>query len=77
MHTGTMNIYMYMYMYIHVHDQRRQHTIQHNNTRDKLFFPKKNELPQVGFEPTTLCSLDMYMYMYIVCSSLTNTSMAC
>ena len=24
----------------------------------KSFFPKKNWLPQVGFEPTTLCSLD-------------------
>ena len=32
---------------------------QINSTRlRKSFFPKKNWLPQVGFEPTTLCSLD-------------------
>ena len=46
---------------------KQQHPRQH-------FFPKKNELPQVGFEPTTLCSLDecsamhidVVMYMYTV-----------
>ena len=37
-------------------------TNQHNTTiqqhQRKLLFPKKHELPQVGFKPTTICSLD-------------------
>ena len=30
-------------------------------------FPRKNELPRVGLEPTTLYTLDgaLYMYMYM------------
>ena len=51
-------LYMYMYIYMIKRDNIQSNTIQHSNTRDKLFFPKKNELPQVGFEPTTLCSLE-------------------
>ena len=43
-------------MYMIKRDNIQSNTIQHNNTGDKLFFPKKTELPQVGFEPTTLCS---------------------
>ena len=59
--------YMCIYMYmtarhvqynVHVytvHDEHtRQQTQQHNDTRDNSF---EIELPQVGFEPTTLCSL--------------------
>ena len=38
--------------------QTKQHnTTQHNDTRDNNLFSKK-KLPQVGLEPTTLCSLD-------------------
>ena len=37
---------------------------QHNTPKSAVTFPKKNELPRVGFEPTTLCTLDR-MYMYI------------
>ena len=29
-------------------------------------FPKKNELPRVGLEPTTLYILDMYMHVYLI-----------
>ena len=36
---------------------KQYNTTQYNNTRDKSFFPKKNELPQVGFGTMTLCSL--------------------
>ena len=32
---------------------------QHNSTTpEEDFFSEKNQLPQVGLEPTTLCSLD-------------------
>ena len=55
-------------------DNIQSNTIQHNNTQDKLFFPKKNELPQVGF---ALCSLDrvlyMYMYIHVLCNACTCT----
>ena len=50
-------------MYIHVHEQltrqqtKQHNTTQHNDTRDNNLFSKK-KLPQVGLEPTTLCSLD-------------------
>ena len=49
---------MYMYM-MNTGDNKQSNTIQHNTTTPETTpFPKKNELPQVGFEPTTLCSLD-------------------
>ena len=45
---------MYMYM-MNTGDNKLSNT---NTThRDNSFFPK-NELPQVAFEPTILCSLD-------------------
>ena len=47
--------------YVHEQLTRQQtkqyNTTQHNNTRDNNLFSKK-KLPQVGLEPTTLCSLD-------------------
>ena len=36
------------------------------STPKAVTFPKKNELPQVGLEPTTLYTLDLYMYMYLI-----------
>ena len=47
---------------------------QHNSTtHEEDFFLEKNQLPQVGLEPTTLCSLDqvttswhMYAYNHVV-----------
>ena len=53
--------YIIMYIqYIYTTTVRQQskpiqhNTTQYNSTRDNSFFPKKNELPQVRFEPTTL-----------------------
>ena len=49
---------MYVYM-INQTSRRLNKAKQIKSTRlRKSFFPKKNWLPQVGFEPTTLCSLD-------------------
>ena len=48
-----------------------------HSTPKAVTFPRKNELPQVGLEPTTLYTLDralymyMYMYMYVEAGSLT------
>ena len=51
-----------MCTYVHMINQtsrRLNKAKQIKSTRlRKSFFPKKNWLPQVGFEPTTLCSLD-------------------
>ena len=44
----------YMYMY-------KQKAKQHN-TPKTVIFRKKNELPRVGFEPTTLHTLDRILY---------------
>ena len=35
-----------------------------HSTPKTVTFPKKNELPQVGLEPTTLCTLDRALYQY-------------
>ena len=51
------------YPSLHLHEQltrqqtKQHNTTQHNDTRDNNLFSKK-KLPQVGLEPTTLCSLD-------------------
>ena len=37
-----------------------------HSTPKAVTFPDKTELPQVGLEPTTLYTLDMYMYMYVL-----------
>ena len=40
-------------------DNKQSNTIQHNTTTpETTLFSKENELSQVGFEPTTLHSLD-------------------
>ena len=36
-----------------------------HSTPKAVTFPKKNELPRVGLEPTTLYTLDMYMYIQL------------
>ena len=59
----------YMYIYIHVlmkegrskQGQTNNKAKQHS-TPKALTFPKKNELPQVGLEPTTLYTLDRALY---------------
>ena len=33
-----------------------------HSTAKAVTFPKKNELPRVGLEPTTLCTLDRVLY---------------
>ena len=54
---------IYLCLQVHVHEQltrqqtKQHNTTQHNDTRDNNLFSKK-KLPQVGLEPTTLCSLD-------------------
>ena len=53
----TFYIYMYMYM-INQTSRRLNKAKQINSTRLRKSFPKKNWLPQVGFELTTFCSLD-------------------
>ena len=47
-----MKFHVHIYMYIHV-QKAKQHS-----TPKAVTFPKKNELPRVGFEPTTLYTLD-------------------
>ena len=45
--------------------RRQRHNKQANYTQDSSFFQrKKEELPWVGFEPMTLCSLDEREWMY-------------
>ena len=39
-------------------------TRQSNSTPKAVTFPRKNELPQVGLEPTTLYTLDRALYMH-------------
>ena len=54
------------YIYMYVHDKQTSRYLpnihketQHNSTTpEEDFFSEKNQLPQVGLEPTTLCSLD-------------------
>ena len=51
-------------------DQTNNKVKQHS-TPKAVTFPKKNELPRVGLEPTTLYTpgrdMHVYIYMYIVC----------
>ena len=44
----------------------KQTTRQSNTAhpRQSYTFPKKNELPRVGLEPTTLYTLDRALYVY-------------
>ena len=49
--------------------QGQTNKAKQHSTPKAVTFPRKNELPRVGFEPTILHTLDMYMYMYISCGS--------
>ena len=63
---------------IHVHvlmrDEKERRKKQTNNkakqhrTPEAVTFPKKNELPQVGLEPTTLYTLDRALYHVATCT---------
>ena len=44
-----------------------------HSTPKAVTFPKKNELPRVGLEPTTLYTLDMYVHVY-TCTCTSHTS---
>ena len=58
---------------------RSKQTARQSNTAHPIkavTFSKKNELPQVGLEPTTLYTLDRaHMYMYSVCVQYYVTSL--
>ena len=55
-----------MYIHVYIHDKQRDNkATQYNNTQDNSF-SKEKLAAQVGFKPTTPCSLDkLYMYMYV------------
>ena len=69
----TTSIYI---IHVHVHvlmrdERRKEERSKQDQTNNKakqhstpkaVNFPKKNELPQVGLEPTTLYSLDRALY---------------
>ena len=42
----------------------KQNKAKQHSTPKAVTFPKKNELPRVGLEPTTLYTLDRALYMY-------------
>ena len=45
--------------------RKKKQTNPKNNIAPKaVTFPKKNELPRVGLEPTTLYTLDRVLYHY-------------
>ena len=49
-------------------EERSKQTTKQSNTahpRQSVTFPKKNELPRVGLEPTTLYTLDRMLYQYV------------
>ena len=59
----------YMYMYMKNSNHETLKAIQHNTsaTHPRQSFSKKNELPQVGLQPTTFCilircTLQTYIY---------------
>ena len=69
--TIILSYYMYMYIYVilHVHlchchilmrDERRKE--ERHSTPNAITFPKKDELPRVGLEPTILYTLDRVLY---------------
>ena len=67
-----------LFLHILMRDERRKeerskqgqtNKAKQHSTPNAVTFPKKNELPQVGFEPTTLYTLDRAfytMYMYVL-----------
>ena len=44
---------------------KQQGNLKQHSTPKAVTFPKKNELPRVGLEPTTLYMFIYYMYMFI------------
>ena len=70
-------MYAHTYTYVHnVHvngrcrrkqarSYKQQGKATQHSTPKAVTFPKKNELPQVGLEPTTLYTLDMYIHVLI------------
>ena len=57
-----------MYM-MNIQDNKQSNTIQHNTPTPKTAQREMSYIPPVGFEPTTLCSLDE-------CSSTEGAQMA-
>ena len=61
--------------YVLMRDERRKeerskqgqtnNKAKQHSTPKAVTFPKKNELPQVGLEPTTLYTLDRALYHYV------------
>ena len=43
-------------------NKQTQHKAKQHSTPKAVTFPRKNELPQVGLEPTTLYTLDRALY---------------
>ena len=73
-----------MYIYILMRDIERRkegrskqghsnNTAKQHNTPKAVTFPKKTELPRVGFEPTTLRTLDRTLYQLSYRGSCTYT----
>ena len=67
-----------MYMYIHERCRRKEAISKQSQTNNKakqhsipkaVTFPKKNELPRVGLEPTTLYTLDRACIHACACSN--------
>ena len=71
-------------MHVNERCRRKEERSKQGNTNNKakqlktpkaVTFPKKNELPQVGLEPTTLYNIyivymSIYMYIYMLYTSL-------
>ena len=45
--------------------QARSNKAKQHSTPKAVTFPKKNELPRVGLEPTTLYTLDRALYQHV------------
>ena len=69
---------------VHVHERwegrkkeaskvKQTNKAKQHSTPKAVTFPRKNELPRVELEPTTLYTLDMYMYSHSLVRSLSHT----
>ena len=65
-------------IHVSMRDEKEEERSKQGQTNNKakqhrtpktVTFPKKNELPRVGFEPTTIYNVDMHNY---VCVSFSN-----
>ena len=61
---------MYMFLMRDEKEERKKQARSNKQTRQSntstpkaVTFPKKNELPRVGLEPTTLYTLDRALYL--------------